>query len=133
MCGIAGCVLAPGRAPERRRLEAMRDALAHRGPDDRGVEVVGGVGLVHTRLSIVDLSERGHQPMGHPAGRWWLAYNGEIYNHLSLRAELQDVQFLGHSDTETLLWALERWGLEVLPRLSGQFAFAALDVDRGRL
>jgi len=133
MCGIAGCVLAPGRAPERRRLEAMRDALAHRGPDDRGVEVVGGVGLVHTRLSIVDLSERGHQPMAHPSGRWWLSYNGEIYNHVALRSELEraGARFTGTSDTETLLWALELWGPDAVTRLSGQFAFAALDL-RGR-
>jgi asparagine synthase (glutamine-hydrolysing) len=112
---------------------AMRDALAHRGPDDWGIEIIDNVGLVHTRLSIVDLSERGHQPMRRPGGRWWLSYNGEIYNHLELRRELADAPFVGNSDTETLLCALERWGPEVLPRLTGQFAFAALDCQGGRL
>jgi asparagine synthase (glutamine-hydrolysing) len=112
---------------------AMRDALAHRGPDDSGIQVVGNVGLVHTRLSIVDLSARGHQPMRHPSGEWWLSYNGEIYNHLALRRELDGASFVGDSDTETLLWALERWGLPVLSRLTGQFAFAALDLRQERL
>jgi asparagine synthase (glutamine-hydrolysing) len=112
---------------------AMRDALVHRGPDDAGVEVVGNVGLVQTRLSIVDLSERGHQPMRHPDGEWLLGFNGEIYNHLTLRRELDDATFVGTSDTETLLWALARWGLPVVSRLNGQFAIAALDLRGGRL
>jgi asparagine synthase (glutamine-hydrolysing) len=133
MCGIGGCVLGRSARPEQDRLTAMRDALAHRGPDDSGMEVVGNVGLVHTRLSIVDLSARAHQPMRHPRGELWLAYNGEIYNHLSLRRELDQATFVGDSDTETLLWALARWGLPVLSRLTGQFAFAALDLRQGRL
>jgi asparagine synthase (glutamine-hydrolysing) len=121
--------------PERDRLEAMRDALTHRGPDDTGIQVIDNVALVHTRLSIVDLSERGHQPMGHPGGDWWIAYNGEIYNHPALRRELdaEGAQFVGDSDTETLLWALERWGQPMVTRLSGQFAFAALDLGARRL
>jgi asparagine synthase (glutamine-hydrolysing) len=132
MCGIAGCVLERAGRPDEDRLTAMRDALAHRGPDDSGIEVVDNVGLVHTRLSIVDLSERGHQPMSHPGGEWWLCYNGEIYNHGALRRELNGgATFAGDSDTETLLWAIQQWGLSVLPRLTGQFAFAALDL-RGR-
>jgi asparagine synthase (glutamine-hydrolysing) len=133
MCGIAGCVLVHGARPERHRLEAMRDALGHRGPDDSGIEVVGNVGLVHTRLAIVDLSERGHQPMRHPSGEWWISYNGEIYNHLGLRREFDEALFAGESDTETLLWGLQRWGPSVLSRLSGQFALAALDLRGERL
>jgi asparagine synthase (glutamine-hydrolysing) len=135
MCGIGGCVLGHGATPDPDRLTAMRDALAHRGPDDWGIEVVENVGLVHTRLSIVDLSERGHQPMVHPDGNWRIAYNGEVYNHPTLRRELEleGVQFVGDSDTETLLWALERWGQAMVSRLSGQFAFAALDSRGGRL
>ncbi len=133
MCGIGGCVLKPGAQLSRDRLLAMRDALAHRGPDDSGVEVVGNVALVHTRLSIVDLSDRGHQPMRHPGGEWLLSYNGEIYNHLTLRRELNDATFIGDSDTETLLWALAKWGPSVLSRLTGQFAIAALDLRGGRL
>ena len=126
-------MLEPGAQPSLDRLEAMRGALAHRGPDDSGIEVVRNVGLVHTRLAIVDLTDRGHQPMRHPDGEWLLSYNGEIYNHLALRRELGEVEFVGHSDTETLLWALERWGPPVLSRLDGQFAIAALDLAAGRL
>lgn len=135
MCGIGGCVTANGVEPDAGRLVAMRDALCHRGPDDWGIEVTRNVGLVHTRLSIVDLSERGHQPMRHPGGNLWLAYNGEIYNHQSLRAELalEGAQFVGDCDTETLLWALDRWGETMVSRLSGQFAFAVLDVRQGRV
>lgn len=126
-------MLEPSAQPSRDRLIAMRDALTHRGPDDSGVEVVGNVGLVHTRLAIVDLTDRGHQPMRHPGGEWLLSFNGEIYNHLTLRRELDEATFVGHSDTETLLWALERWGPPVLSRLNGQFAIAALDLRGGRL
>lgn len=133
MCGIGGCVLQPGAVPSTARLMALRDALAHRGPDDSGLEIVDNVGLVHTRLAIVDLTARGHQPMRHPGGDWLLSFNGEIYNHLTLRQELDGATFVGHSDTETLLWALERWGPPVLSRLDGQFAIAALDLRDGRL
>jgi asparagine synthase (glutamine-hydrolysing) len=128
-------VLGAGARPDRDRLAAMRDAIAHRGPDDSGIEICNNVALVHTRLSIVDLSERGHQPMVHPAGDWLIAYNGEIYNHPTLRRELESegAEFVGDSDTETLLWALERWGQPMVTRLSGQFAFAALDRRAGRV
>jgi asparagine synthase (glutamine-hydrolysing) len=135
MCGIGGCVLGPGARPDADRLAAMRDAFVHRGPDDSGIQIVDNVGFIHTRLSIVDLSERGHQPMAHPGGDLWIAYNGEIYNHMELRRELEDAgtEFVGDSDTETLLMALERWGQPVVTRLSGQFAFAALDLRRRRV
>ena len=111
----------------------MRDAMGHRGPDDWGIQVIDNVALVHTRLSIVDLSANGHQPMGHPGGEWWLAYNGEIFNHGDLRSQLNGSPFVGTSDTETLLWSLERWGQDVVSQLGGQFAFAALDMRGGRL
>lgn len=133
MCGIAGCVVRPGADPPRDTLVAMREALRHRGPDDAGIVVVDNVGLVHTRLSIVDVSDRAHQPMRHPGGALWLSFNGEIFNHRSLRAELADGVYLSTGDTETLLHAWAGWGPETLPRLNGQFAFAALDLDRGSL
>ncbi len=126
-------MLGRGARPEQDRLAAMRDALAHRGPDDAGIQVIDNVALVHTRLSIVDLTDRGHQPMRHPGGDWWLAYNGEIYNHIALRRDLDEANFLGGSDTETLLWALQQWGPAAVSRLTGQFAFAALDLRDGRL
>src|SRR5690242_13986627 len=102
MCGIAGCIVPAGRTPDRAALERMGSALGHRGPDDAGVAVVGQVGLVHRRLSIVDLSPAGHQPMEHPGGRWWLTYNGEVFNHLALREALPGTAWTGSSDTETL-------------------------------
>ena len=131
MCGIAGCVAPPGREPDRAALERMMAALSHRGPDDRGIEVVGSVGLVHTRLAIVDPSPAGHEPMEHDG--WWLTYNGEVFNHLELRAELDGAPWRGGSDTETLLRALARWGEEAVPRCNGLYAYAALDSAARRL
>lgn len=111
----------------------MMTALAHRGPDDRGREVRGQVGLVNTRLAVVDPSDSGRQPMLHRDGRWLLSYNGEIYNHADLRRQLPPYEYRSRSDTETLLHALATWGEEALPACNGQFAFAALDLARRRL
>ena len=133
MCGIAGCVLKDGAPPSARRLAAMRDALRHRGPDGWGTEIVGNVGLVHTRLAIVDPTERAHQPIRHPTADWWLSFNGEVFNHRELRRELGDEMLFSPGDTETLLRALAAWGPAALARLNGQFAFAALDLKRRRL
>src|SRR5437773_2210838 len=133
MCGIAGCIVASRAEPDRAALERMADALVHRGPDDRGVEVVGPVGLVATRLSIVDVSPAGHQPMTSADRAWWIAYNGEVFNHLELRARLGPREWRGGSDTETVLAALEAWGEDALPRGNGLFAWAALDRTRGRV
>jgi asparagine synthase (glutamine-hydrolysing) len=133
VCGIGGCVLAPGRAPEAQVLDRMAVALAHRGPDDRGVHIEESVGLVHTRLAIVDPSPAGHQPMARRAGRWRLTYNGEVFNHAELRRELPGAAYNGTSDTETLLHALERWGEAAIARCNGLFAYAALDVRDRRL
>lgn len=150
MCGIAGFVGRPGREVEGLRGWA-RD-LAHRGPDDLGVaewragvldrhreperiapdsEVV----LFHRRLSILDLSPAGAQPMSTADGRWHLVLNGEIYDYLELRAELEaeGVRFRSNSDTEVLLEAFARRGPALLPRLTGMFAFAALDTVARRL
>jgi asparagine synthase (glutamine-hydrolysing) len=133
MCGIAGCVVESGARPDERALERMAAALGHRGPDDRGVKLVGNVGLVHTRLSIVDPSPAGHQPMVDESGDWWLTYNGEVFNHLALRDELNGSVWRSGTDTETLLRALAAWGEDAVPRCNGLFAFAALDARRGRL
>jgi asparagine synthase (glutamine-hydrolysing) len=110
----------------------MAGALRHRGPDDHGIEVVGNAGLVSTRLSIVDPSPAGHEPMS-LGDRWWLTYNGEVFNHLELRAQLGDRDWRGGSDTETLLHALAAWDEEAIPRCNGLYAFAALDLTRRRL
>jgi len=118
----------------------MTGALAHRGPDDRGYWYQGDVGLAlgHRRLSIVDLSPAGHQPMGSASGRYWITLNGEIYNYASLRAELESQgaapAWRGHSDTEVLLAAIEAWGLrQTLERSVGMFALALWDRAQRRL
>ena len=123
----------PGRVPDREALERMASALAHRGPDDRGVEVIGSVGLVQTRLAIVDPSPAGRAPIRGPAGRWWLTYNGEVFNHLDLRARLGPDGWRGGSDTETLVRALDAWGEAAIERCNGLFAYAALDGPGRRL
>jgi len=138
MCGIAGFWQAPGaRAADPAAIaRAMADTLIHRGPDDAGVwvDLEAGIALAHRRLSIVDLSPEGHQPMRSASGRYVTVFNGEIYNYRSLRAELEAEgaapQWRGHSDTEVLLAAIERWGLEAaLRRFVGMFAFALWDAQ----
>jgi asparagine synthase (glutamine-hydrolysing) len=130
MCGIAGCVAPAGEAPDREALERMGSALAHRGPDDEGILVEGNVGLVNRRLAIVDPSPAGHQPIRDAGGRWWLTYNGEVFNHLELRRELEPAAWRGHTDTETVVEAFGRWGEAALPRFNGLFGLAALDLER---
>lgn len=133
MCGIAGCVVASAQSVDPECLRRMAAALQHRGPDDAGFEVLGSVGLVHTRLAIVDPTPAGHQPMEHPNGWWWLTYNGEIFNHAELRRQLPRADYRGHSDTETMLHALAEWGENAIPRCNGLFAYAALDLRNRRL
>jgi asparagine synthase (glutamine-hydrolysing) len=118
-------------------LEAMRDAMRHRGPDDAGLHwsADGRVALAHRRLSIIDLSPLGHQPMADPSGELWIVFNGEIYNYRELKAELAGLghRFRSASDTEVILEAYRRWGLECLSRLNGMFAFALYDAPARRL
>ncbi len=135
MCGIAGFLdlKAQNSGEELGALAGrMAAALAHRGPDDAGVwvDAEAGVALGHRRLAVIDLSAEGHQPMLCACGRCVVVYNGEIYNYRALRAELsrEGEQFRGQSDTEVLLAAVCRWGLErALSRLNGMFAFALWD------
>lgn len=133
MCGIAGLLGAAGLD----RRKALSQALAHRGPDDAGFfeDADCGVLLVHRRLSILDLSPAGHQPMADASGRYVLCYNGEIYNHLELRSELQaqGASFRGTSDSETLIEGFARWGADILPRLNGIFALAIWDSEKREL
>lgn len=127
MCGIAGWL---GSVVATEVVARIGDALVHRGPDDGGswVDADAGVGLLHRRLSILDLSPAGHQPMASVGGRYVIVFNGEIYNHLDLRDALGGVPWRGHSDTETLLAACEAWGIEkTLAQCVGMFAFALWD------
>ena len=131
MCGITGLVFRdPDRPVDPARLRAMADTIRHRGPDDEGFHVDGAVGLAHRRLSILDLSPNGHQPMPNEDGSVWIAFNGEVYNFTELREDLEPRghRFRGHSDTEVMLAAFEEWGVEQsLPRFIGMFAFAVWD------
>jgi asparagine synthase (glutamine-hydrolysing) len=135
MCGLAGFV---GFAGDGSALavsaEAMGKAIAHRGPDDSGVwsDPAAGIALAHRRLSIIDVSPAGHQPMFSADGRYVIAYNGEIYNYTDLRSELESEckapAWRGHSDTEVLLAAISAYGLErALSQAVGMFAFALWD------
>jgi asparagine synthase (glutamine-hydrolysing) len=128
MCGILGWI---GTGATREAFEARLDRLRHRGPDGSGIwqDRPRDVLLGHRRLSIIDLSPTGSQPMVDASGRWVIVFNGEIYNFIKLRAELEaeGVPFRGHSDTEVLLEAYKRWGEGCLARLNGMFAFAIYD------
>jgi asparagine synthase (glutamine-hydrolysing) len=136
MCGFAGFLTPNSNTPDA--LEAiatrMAQAIAHRGPDDAGVwaDAEVGIALGHRRLSIVDLSAAGHQPMHSASQRYVMAFNGEIYNHMELRDAMEtqgwSSPWRGHSDTETLLAGCEAWGLEeTLKRAVGMFAIALWD------
>jgi asparagine synthase (glutamine-hydrolysing) len=138
MCGIAGVFRPGGEAAEIERcLLQMQDVLRHRGPDDRGTWLAPdcGIGLTHTRLSILDLSPAGHQPMLNPDSQSWLTYNGEIYNYKELRAELdgESKRWQSETDTEVILKAYERWGVGFLNQLRGMFALAIWDSRREQL
>jgi len=133
MCGIAGFLTAsPHDEDCIRILSAMTDRLSHRGPDGSGLwnDPEAGIGLGHRRLAVIDLSPAGRQPMVSASGRFVITFNGEIYNHHALRAQLPagGQALRGRSDTEVLLEAIAAWGVEAtLPRLVGMFAFALWD------
>ena len=141
MCGIAGFLEQPGssfREEMERTVLRMADSMRHRGPDDGGAwtDAQAGVALGHRRLSIVDLSPQGHQPMLSHCGRYAIVFNGEIYNHGALRRRLQVAGhvFRGTSDTEVLLAAIAAWGLAgALADFNGMFAFALWDRLERRL
>jgi asparagine synthase (glutamine-hydrolysing) len=137
MCGIAGLWTLAGLTPTDAELDAFIDSLAHRGPDGRGTwrDPEGGPWLGHRRLSVIDLSDSGRQPMAYGDGRYQLTYNGEIYNYVELR---RDLESRGHSfrsttDSEVLLAAYAEWGEACLHRLNGMWAFAIWDSVRREL
>ena len=130
MCGIAGKVFHDVSRPvETALLARMASSIRHRGPDDEGIWTAPGVGLVHRRLAVIDLSPRGHQPMASADGARHIVFNGEIYNHRELRRELESAGrvFVSDSDTEVLLHLHERHGVGMLDHLRGMFAFAIWD------
>jgi asparagine synthase (glutamine-hydrolysing) len=138
MCGIFGVVSRGAPLPVDFLPKAVR-SLAHRGPDDSGTillnEANQQIGFAHTRLSIIDLSPLGHQPMQDPTSGNWIVFNGEIYNYRELRRELESngIEFMSHSDTEVILAAFRAWGESCLTRFLGMFAFAIWDASQKRL
>lgn len=136
MCGIAGILALNDRAaaPQREALLAMAAVQAHRGPDEFGLFRDRHCGFAHARLAIVDL-QTGQQPMGNASGSLWLVFNGEIYNHVELRVELEQLGcvFRTHSDTEVILHAWSQWGEAAFERMNGQWAVALWDRSARRL
>ncbi len=128
MCGIAG-IYSPSGLVSEHLIKKMTDSIVHRGPDGEGCFVNGPIGLGHRRLAILDLTDAGKQPMQTPDGKIIVTYNGEIYNHLELREELQKKGhiFTSRTDTEVLLHGYREWGIDMVPRLNGMFAFALWD------
>ena len=135
MCGIAGIVgFGSAAPPERAALERMIDALSHRGPDEAGLYVDRCAGMAHARLSIIDL-QTGQQPLGSVAGDCWIVFNGEVFNYVELRAELEarGHAFRTRSDTEVVVCAWREWGVGAFERFVGQWACALWDAPRRRL
>ncbi|MBU0540069.1 asparagine synthase (glutamine-hydrolyzing), partial [Patescibacteria group bacterium] len=146
MCSIAGIVTKNGTSPDEGLLRRMADSLKHRGPDGEGIWTRPGIGLAHRRLAIIDLSERGAQPMSNvqrptsnvprpiseDRGELTIVFNGEIYNYRDLKKELS-ANWKSDSDTEVILEGYRKWGDDVVKRLRGMFAFALWDAPRKRL
>lgn len=137
MCGFAGILMPGGGEPDPPLLQRMGSVLVHRGPDDGGLFRSRGIGLVHRRLSVIDLSAQGRQPMSNEDGSVWIAYNGEIYNHLDLRRSAgldgRGHAFRSRTDTEVLVHLYEEMGEDMLPLLDGMFSMALWDGGTGRL
>ena len=134
MCGICGISYQDGRAVDAVRLKAANDLISHRGPDDEGFHLEGGLGLAMRRLSVIDL-KTGHQPLSYDNESLWIVFNGEIYNFQELKEELEaeGFKFKTHSDTEVILALYKKTGDQCLSRLRGMFAFALWDKSKKRL
>src|SRR6266850_4626033 len=135
MCGIVGALSLKGTRIDEEVIASMRQQILHRGPDDQGIYLDSNLGLGHTRLSIIDLSPLGHQPMSSESGDTWVVYNGEIYNFEQVRKDLEELghQFRSKTDTEVIIHAYEQWGENLVERLNGMFAFALWDDRRKKL
>ena len=134
MCGICGMFSADGAPPKREVLEAMTGVLEHRGPDERGLHVDGPIGLGHARLAIIDL-QTGAQPLCNEDGRFWISFNGEVFNYIELRRQLQQKghTFRTESDTEVIVHGYEQYGTDFFAMMNGQWAVAIWDARRQEL
>tara|TARA_B110000003_G_scaffold276268_1_gene321852 strand:- start:2726 stop:4591 length:1866 start_codon:yes stop_codon:yes gene_type:complete len=135
MCGITGVLDTSGSKVSRKILQKMNDAIIHRGPDGEGFYFDGPLGVGHRRLAIIDLTDKGRQPMESFDGRYIITYNGEIYNYKELRIELEAIGYIfkSNSDTEVLLTAFCEWGIESVLKFNGMFAFAIWDKHKREL
>lgn len=134
MCGICGTISFNQTSVKEETIRSMMDKIHHRGPDDEGIFFKKNVGFGFKRLSILDLSSAGHQPMMDSSGRYTIVFNGEIYNYIELREQLRSkgYAFRSNTDTEVLLTAYIEWGIESLSKLNGMFAFAVYDSKEER-
>lgn len=134
MCGISGIISKKDIAVDNRQLKIMNDKIAHRGPDDDGFYYYNNVGFGHRRLSILDLSPMGHQPMSYKE-RYVITYNGEVYNYIEVRDELMQggYSFVSGTDTEVILAAYDLWKEKCLSKFNGMWAFAILDKQEGNV
>lgn len=135
MCGIAGILNFDGTPVQSEILKRMTDSISHRGPDDSGLYISDCLGLGHRRLSIIDLSSAGKQPMPNEDKKIWITFNGEIYNFKDIRAELKKRghRFISDTDTEIVIHAYEEWGVDCLKKFNGMFAFALWDEKKRKL
>src|SRR5947209_2284658 len=137
MCGIAGVLVSDGIELDPADLRRLAEALAHRGPDGEGIWVSPDrtAGFAHRRLAILDVSERGHQPMHSADGAYTIVLNGEIFNFIELREQLEKLgsEFSSDSDTEVILQAWRHWGKAMLPRFNGMWAIAIRDNANGEV
>lgn len=133
MCGITG-IISKNSNPSQAELQRMNDLISHRGPDGEGFYIHNNVGFGHRRLAIIDLTQDGHQPM-HLDDQYVITYNGEVYNYLEIKTELQKLghQFQSHSDTEVIIVAYKQWGEECVKRFNGMWAFAIHDKQKNIL
>ncbi|MBM3212277.1 asparagine synthetase B, partial [Candidatus Poribacteria bacterium] len=135
MCGIAGIYYLNNKAVSQVIIKNMCDTMRYRGPDDEGYFFDNNLALGHRRLSIIDLSSAGHQPMSDDNKSIWIVYNGEVYNFVELRNELinKGYSFKTGTDTEVIIKAYQEWGDDCLNKLDGMFAFAIWDQKKKRL
>jgi asparagine synthase (glutamine-hydrolysing) len=133
MCGISGIINIQNKDLVKNQLDEMNSSMKHRGPDDEGVFYDDFVGLTQTRLSIIDLSSQGHQPMLSKDNQLAIVFNGEIYNFKSLKKELSDYDFVTQTDTEVILAAYLKWGIDMVEKLDGMFAIALYDIPEKKV
>ena len=128
MCGITGIVSFKNQKVHKSKIDLMMSQMKHRGPDDEGIFLEGPIGFGFVRLSILDLSPAGHQPMFSHDERYVIIFNGEVYNYIEIREELKHkYKFVSGSDTEVILAAYQEWGEDCLERFNGMFALAIYD------